>query len=44
MEGRVLTLRQHDQEPADASKDTLKKLDSNPEHILEGEAEKKTAK
>ena len=36
-------VRQSDSQPADASKEALKKLDSNPEHVLEGEAEKKTA-
>ena len=30
--------------PADESKDTLKGLESNPKHILEDEANKKTSK
>ena len=34
----------HDSEPAEQSKDKLKDLESNPEHILAGEAEKKTSK
>jgi hypothetical protein len=33
-----------EQQPADASKDALKNLESNPSHILDKEAEKKTSK
>ena len=35
---------EHDKEPADASKDQLKNLESNPKHILQDEADKKVAK
>jgi hypothetical protein len=33
-----------DSQPADASKDALKNLESNPKHVLQDEADSKTSK